>query len=210
MFTNDTDLDDLIRRAGAGDRGAREQLLAHHRARLRQMVAVRMDRRLLRRVDPSDVVQEALADACLRLSEYLQQRPLPFYPWLRQLAWLRLVDLHRQHVRAQKRSVLREEGQSLPLPGDSVVQLADRLLSKGLSPSGHMELNELRQRVHQALARLSPRDREVVVMRHLEQLSMAEIAAVLGITEGAVKVRHLRALQRLQEFLHSGPGEGGS
>ena len=210
MNTDESELDDLLRRAGEGDGRARDQLLAHHRDRLRHLVAVRMDRRLLRRIDPSDVVQEALADASLRLSEYVRQRPLPFYPWLREIAWLRLVDLHRQHVLAEKRSVRREVGQALLLPGESVAELADRLLAKGLSPSEHMKQDELRQQVRQALERLSPRDREVVVMRHLEQLSMAEIAAVLQITEGAVKVRHLRALQRLREFLRPGPAEGAS
>ena len=108
MSPDATDTDELLRSAGLGDEAARTELLARHRDRLRRMVAVRIDRRLAARVDPSDVVQEALADAALGLSGYLRDRPLPFYPWLRQVAWLRLVQLYRHHVVAQRRSVDRE------------------------------------------------------------------------------------------------------
>src|SRR5579872_5226230 len=97
--------DQLLGRAAAGDRRARSELLHRHRARLRRMVAVRLDRRILPRVDPSDVVQEALAEADQKLSAYLRQRPVPFYPWLRRLAWEQLVRLHERHLRAGRRSV---------------------------------------------------------------------------------------------------------
>src|SRR4051794_39451684 len=103
------DTEELLARAGRGDRSARGELLARHRARLERMVGFRLDRRLAARVDPSDVVQEALTEAAGRLSDYLRQRPLPFYPWLRQFAADRLVELRRQHLQAAKRSVLREE-----------------------------------------------------------------------------------------------------
>src|SRR5947209_378094 len=102
------DTEDLLRRAAAGEIAARERLLARHRDRLRQAVALRLDRRLAARVDPSDVVQEAMADAAHKFSDYLRRRPLPFYPWLRQLALERLIELHRRHIQAQKRSVMRE------------------------------------------------------------------------------------------------------
>ncbi len=141
----DTDL--LIERARGGDSAARQQLLVRHRDLLRRMVAVRMDRRLAARVDPSDVVQEVLADAAQELSDYLRRRPLPFYPWLRQLAWDRLVELHRRHVRAHKRSVTREETGVLDLPDESAVQLAARLLDTGSSPSERLLREELRGRV---------------------------------------------------------------
>jgi RNA polymerase sigma-70 factor (ECF subfamily) len=201
MDTADPEIERLIERASGGDPEARDQLLIRHRERLRKMVAVRMDRRLLGRFDPSDVVQDALADACQELPAYWPERPVPFYPWLRQIAWKRLVDLHRHHLIARKRSVLREQGPEWPPPDESVVQLADRLLGTGTSPSARMLRDELRAQVRQALARLSARDLEVMVMRHLEQLAIAEIAAVLGVTEGAVKVRLVRALRRLHQFL---------
>ena len=85
------DSDELVRRSAAGDESARQQLLARHRSRLRQMIAVRLDRRVLARLDPSDVVQEVLMEAHKKLDGYLRDRPLPFYPWLRQIAWQRLV-----------------------------------------------------------------------------------------------------------------------
>jgi RNA polymerase sigma-70 factor (ECF subfamily) len=198
---NEPDTEELVERARDGDGAARQQLLVRHRKRLRQMVALRMDRRLIARVDPSDVVQEALADADQELSDYLRKRPLPFYPWLRQLAWERLIELHRRHLYAQKRSVRREEPDFLDLPDESAAQLAQRLLAPGSSPSERMLREERRGRVQGALAQLAPRDREVLVLRHLEQLSTNETAAVLGIKPGAVKTRHLRALERLRDLL---------
>ncbi|MFO0844443.1 MAG: sigma-70 family RNA polymerase sigma factor [Gemmataceae bacterium] len=199
---DDPDTERLLAQAAAGDDGAREQLLQRHRARLRQMVAVRLDPRLAGRVDPSDVVQEALMDAHRRLGDYLGSRPVAFYPWLRALAYDRLVELYREHVRAQKRSVRREE--RLPLPDASALELASRLAARGSGPGAGLAREEVRQLVHRALARLPDRDREVLVLRHLEQLSVGEVAAILGTTEGAVSVRLLRALRKLREFLGEG------
>jgi RNA polymerase sigma-70 factor (ECF subfamily) len=158
-----------------------------------------MDRRLAARVDPSDVVQDALAEADRRLTDYLVREPLPFYPWLRRLALDRLGDLYRHHIRAGKRSVRREEEQALP--DESALELARRLLAPGSSPSKHLLRKELHARVRQALHGLTERDREVLVLRHLEHLSVRQTAEVLGLTEGAVKSRHLRAVERLR-----GPG----
>jgi RNA polymerase sigma-70 factor (ECF subfamily) len=165
------------------------------------MVRVRMDRRLMARVDPSDVVQETLTDAAQGLDDYLQRRPLPFYSWLRQFAWDRLVAMHRRHIGAVKRSIAREQRGAVPLPDESVVELAQRIVASNTSPSRRAIRHELRDRVHVALEELGPRDREILVMRHLEQMETAEIAAVLGITEGAVRVRHVRALERLRASL---------
>jgi RNA polymerase sigma-70 factor (ECF subfamily) len=208
MAPQDSDTAELIERAGRGDASARQELLVQHQARLRQMIAVRMDSRLGARLDPSDVVQEVFADACQKLSDYLQKRPLPFYPWLRQLAWERLVKLHQKHIWAQKRSTTREQHSNLALPDESAMALANQLLAWGSSPSRQAMREELRRRVQTALGQLAERDREVLVMRYLEQLSTREIAAVLGIAEGAVKTRHLRALQRLRGFLGDDSLEG--
>ena len=207
MAIQDSETEELIERAGHGDRLARQELLMRHQARLRQMIAVRMDSRLGARLDPSDVVQEVFADACQKLSDYLQKRPLPFYPWLRQLAWERLVKLHQRHIRALKRSTTREQRDDMALPDESAMALANRLLASGSSPSKQAMREELRCRVQAALAQLAERDREVLVMRYLEQLSTREIAAVLGIAEGAVKTRHLRALRRLRGLLGDELGE---
>ena len=202
------DADELIERAARGDDAARHQLLARHRDRLKRMVAVHLDRRLAARVDPSDIVQEALLDAHRELSDYLRRRPLPLYPWLRQLAWERLLKSHRAHIRAQKRSVGREEPRDLLLPEESAVQLAHRLIAAGTNPSHRLIRDELRQRVRAALEAAPPRDREVLVMRHLEEMSAAEIAAALGITERAAKARHSRALERLRVLLDEDPRQG--
>lgn len=207
MVHSEPDTEELLAQAGRGNAAAREQLLARHRNRLRQMIAVRMDRRLAARVDPSDVVQEALLEAAQNLSDYLRERPVAFYPWLRRMAWERLIDLHRRHIVTRKRSVNREEAQALPLSNDSAQLLANRLFAIGSSPSERLVRSEQRARVRAALTRLADRDREVLVLRHLENLSVHETAAVLGITEGAAKSRHLRALERLRLLLEAERGE---
>jgi RNA polymerase sigma-70 factor (ECF subfamily) len=199
MPTKPPDTDQLLRRAAQGDRSAPGQLLDRHRSRLRRMVALRMDPRLAARVDPSDVVQEALADAARRLSDYLKERPLPFYPWLRRLAWDRLAVLHRRHIRAAKRSVQREEPPDLA--DESALELAERLIAAGSGPADRLQREERRLHVRAALEAMREQDREVLILRHLEQLSAAEIAAILDISEGAVYTRQLRALRRLRDLL---------
>src|SRR5262249_35748074 len=135
--------------------------------------------------------------------DYLQERAVPFYVWLRQLALERVTDLYRLHLRAQKRSVLREEVSVAHLPDESLMQLAQRLVGRGSSPDARLQREDVRRRVRAVLAELPERDREVLAMRHLEQLSVAEIAAAVGISEGAVKVRHVRALERLRQNLNA-------
>jgi RNA polymerase sigma-70 factor (ECF subfamily) len=193
---HNSETDRLLESAARGDALARQELLMRYRQRLRNMIRLRMDRRLAARIDPSDVVQETLVEAVQKLSEYLQHRPLPFYPWLRQLACERLIDLHRRHIQAKKRSVRREEPP--PLPEESAQELADQLAARSNSPSSRMRRSELRTRMRVALAHLPEHDRELLVLRHLEQLSTPEIAAILGISEGAFYTRHVRALERLR------------
>jgi RNA polymerase sigma-70 factor (ECF subfamily) len=203
MSNDQPDTDGLLAQVEAGHGSAIDALCNRHRGRLRRMVSVRMDPRLTARLDPSDVVQEALAEAARRLPAYLRERPLPFYPWLRQIAWERLVHLHDRHVRAQKRSVAREERLELPLPEQSAVQLANRLVAAGASPSGRALQAEMQSRVRRALDQMPPHDREVLVMWHLEELSVREIAALLELSEAGVKSRHRRALERLVRVLEN-------
>jgi RNA polymerase sigma-70 factor (ECF subfamily) len=164
------------------------------------MVAVRLDPRLAARLDASDVVQETLLEATQRLPDYLRERPLPFYPWLRQIAWQRLIKLHAKHVGAQKRSVLRE-AEAMALSDASVARLAEQLSAGGASPSGEFLREELGRQVREALGQLRPDDREVLVLRFLEQMAISEVAAVLEITEGAAAMRQVRAVERLRDFL---------
>src|SRR5262245_17215416 len=142
----DPDTHALLRAAAAGDAAARERVLTRHRDRLHRMVALRMDPRLRPRVDPSDVVQDVLAKADGSLDEYLAHGSLPFYAWLRRMAWDRLVDLYRHHVRAHRRSVARERSVDDPTD-DSARQLADWVVDSHPSPSRHLLREELRERV---------------------------------------------------------------
>ena len=196
----------LIDSAARGSDHARQSLLNHHRRRLCQMVALRIDPRLAPRLDPSDVVQEALADAAGKLDVYFRDRPLPFYPWLHRLALERLAQAYRRHVKAQSRAVGREQAGGLGLPNGSAFRLVDRLVASGTSPSQRMLLSEQRQQMREALGVLAPNDREVLVMFYLEGLAFAEIAAILGVSEGAAKVRHFRALKRIRKLLAEGDG----
>ena len=196
-----SDTEELLRRAREGDAGARDALLARHRQRLCKMVTIRIDNRLRSRVDPSDVVQEAMRVAHRRLPEYLADPRRPFYPWLRGIALDRLVEMYRRHVVASKRSVRREEGCLSGVNNESEHELATRLVATSLHPSGRLMREEMLARVHTALEQLSVGDREVLVLRHLEQLSVEEIADVLNITRTNVTTRHLRALQRLRDLI---------
>lgn len=194
--SHEPDTEELIRRIASGDSEAVDKLLARHRNRLRRMVAVRMDKRLAARVDPSDVVQEVLTEASRKLPDCLGQTRLPFYAWLRQLARERLIEEYRRHVGAKARSVTREEREEMWLPDHSAVQLAARILASGTSPSMRAARKELHVKVQQMLSRMSPTDREVLVLRYLEQLSTAQTAAVLGLTVDGMKSRQRRALER--------------
>src|SRR5262249_15404836 len=200
MVTSDTE--ELLRRVANGDGAARDQLLERFRGRLRRMVTTHFDLRLAARVDPSDVVQETLTEAAAQLNGYLKERPLPFYRWLRQLAQRRLIELHRRHIRAQRRTVTREDAAS-GLHGDSALVLVERLFGRQCSPSAGLHRKERRDRVHWALAALPKPDREVLVLRILDGLPTRQTAAVIGISEVAVRSRLVRSLERLKALLGS-------
>ena len=195
--------DRLIDRVASGDSQAVGELMRLHRDRLRKMVAVRLDRRLANRVDPSDVVQETLAEAYKRFPKYLETREIAFYPWLRQLAWNRLTDLYRFHLTAQKRDAGREIKAAVALSDESVIQLANGLTAGGSSPSHNLMRHEIRTRVRSALEQVPDHYREVVIMRHLEQLTLEEISVVADIPLGTVKSRLYRGIDLLQQLLES-------
>jgi RNA polymerase sigma-70 factor (ECF subfamily) len=201
------DFEQLLARARQGDEQAKSTLLGEQRARLCKLVTMRIDKRVAARLDPSDVVQDALQVAHQRFEEYLQEPGRPFYLWLRGITLDRLVETYRRHVEAQKRSVLREQPDGLWINDDSEHELANQLVTGSLSPGSRLMQAEMLARVREALAQLAPADREVLVLRHLEQLSVEEIAQVLGITKVAVTTRHFRALERLREVLGDESGE---
>jgi RNA polymerase sigma-70 factor (ECF subfamily) len=145
-------------------------------------------------------VQETLAEASRRLDAYLRDRPLPLLVWLRQLAGERVIDTHRTHIVSRRRSISRED--QLDRPSDhSADELTRRFVANDTSPSKHLSRKERREQVMAALATLSSRDREVLVMRYLEHRPAAETAEALGITEGAVKARSVRALIHMRNRL---------
>lgn len=206
MTCDDPETEDRLRRAALGDERAVHWLLEHHRRRLRRVIAVRLDERLSARLDPSDVVQETLADAARKLPDYLRDRPLPFYPWLHRLAAERLAWAHRHHLHTQRRGAGRERA-GVFWSGASGARLAELLAAGGSSPSRHLVREEERREIWRALSELSEQDREILVMRYIDGLSFAEIAAILALSEGSARVRHFRALQRLGPRL--GPADDG-
>jgi RNA polymerase sigma-70 factor (ECF subfamily) len=167
------------------------------------MVGVHLDRRLFPRVDPSDVVQDALAEACKQLPDYVRDRPVAFYPWLRRFAWECLVSLHEKHVLAGRRTVTREAFSVTSLSEQSAEQLVDRLATSSQAPDRRLMEAELKAQIREALAKLSEQDREILVLRNLEMLSSAEIASMLGISEAAVRTRLTRALHRLSRKIEA-------
>ncbi len=194
----------LLVKAATGDQKATTSLLENYRLRLKRMVQARMDSRLSPRFDPSDVVQETLLAATAKLPDYLRERPVPFYRWLRRLAWERLVDLQRQHLGTQRRSVKREQPPFGELSDESMDCLAMSIAPRDLGPLSELVHQERLQRVRQALGQLEEQDQEVLVLRYLEGLSLEAVAEVMGTSVAATKMRHMRAIRRLRDLLPSG------
>jgi RNA polymerase sigma-70 factor (ECF subfamily) len=200
--------DALIRRATAGDEAALAELFGHYQKRLRQMVGLRLDRRLQGRVDPSDVIQDAYIDAARRLPEFGREgKTMPFYLWLRLVTGERLLRVHRQHLGA----IMRDAGREVSLyrgalPQASSESLAARLLGRLTTPSQALIRTEVQVQLQQVLNQMEAMDREIIVLRHFEELSNAEAAQVLGLTPQAASNRHVRAMARLQAILRSIPG----
>jgi RNA polymerase sigma-70 factor, ECF subfamily len=196
------EIEALLRDAAQGDVQAVRHLLEKHRGRLRKMIAARLDPRLAPRLDPSDVVQETLADASRRLADYLRDRPMSFYPWLYRLAADRLARTHKHHVASTVRGIGREEPiDGLPHDAATRVRLIDRLAANDTTPGRRMAREERRLLLTRAIDRMGEDDRAIIGLRYLDQLAFDEIAAVLEIGIGAAKMRHLRAVDRLRGLL---------
>jgi RNA polymerase sigma-70 factor (ECF subfamily) len=207
MENNSGNTADLLERCRAGDQEALTEVFARHRDRLRRMVEMRLDRRLQARLDASDVIQDAYLEIAARLPEYLRQPNLPLFLWLRLVVGERLTTLHRQHLGTQMRDANREVSLYRgALPAASSAALAAQLLGKHTSPTEAVVRAERVLRLQEALNTLDPIDREILSLRHFEQLSRAETAQVLGIEESAAAKRHIRALKRLKGILAGMPG----
>lgn len=197
----------LLRQAEEGDQQAWSEMLAKHYDRLLRMVALRLDQRLQGRIDAEDVVQEAWLEASTHLAEYLEQPTMPFFLWLRGITGNVLLTVHRRHLGTQKRNA----GQEVALyrgslPGASSAALAAQLLGKDTRPSEAAIRAERKILLQQALNLMDPIDREVLALRHFEQLTTPEVAQVLEITKKAAAKRYIRALKRLKEILLNLPG----
>jgi RNA polymerase sigma-70 factor (ECF subfamily) len=197
----------LLRRAADGDGEGWGALLTRHEGRLRRMVAFRLHPRLHGRIDPDDVVQEVYLAASEHLADYLRQPTMPFFLWLRGIAGNRLMELHRRHLGTPMRDARREVSLYRgPMPGATSAALAARLMGQDTRPSEAAVRAETKLRLQDALNAMDPIDREILALRHVEQLTSAEAAQSLGIQERAAAKRHLRALKRLKEILEEMPG----
>jgi RNA polymerase sigma-70 factor (ECF subfamily) len=201
----------LLQRAAAGDREGWGILLNRHRDRLRRMVALRLDQRLQGRIDPSDVIQEAYLEASARLAEYLQHPCMPFFLWLRFITGQKLLALHRHHLQTDMRDASREISLYRgALPATSSAALAAQLLGREMQPGEAAIRAEMKIRLQEALNSMEALDREVLALRHFEQLNNRETAHAMGVQESAASKRYVRALKRLKEILTSrGGGFGG-
>jgi RNA polymerase sigma-70 factor (ECF subfamily) len=170
--------------------------------RLTRMVRLRMDSRLRGRIDARDVVQETFVEATARFEEYTLDAKLPFFLWLRFLTTQKLCELHRRHFGVKARDVSREVRlYSGPAPEASSAVLAAQLIGKLTTPSQAAVRAEKKLQLEEALNSMDEMDREVLALRHFEQLTNGETARVLGITESAASNRHVRAAKRLKGLL---------
>jgi RNA polymerase sigma-70 factor (ECF subfamily) len=204
---NSSETDRLLQRVADGDRALWGDLLARHRARLCQMVSLRLDPRLKGRIDPSDVIQDAFLAASIQLDDYLNKPAMPFFLWLRAITGQKLIALHRYHLGKKMRDAGREVSAfARAFPQTSSATLAAQLLGHEARPSHAAMRAELEARVRDVLDSMEPLDREVLVLRHFEQLSNAETAHALSLQENTASKRYIRALRRLKTILMEMPG----
>ena len=205
MWPEKIQTEQLIAQAKGGDASAVNQLMDRHRNSLRQLVRMRLDAKIQKRVDVSDVVQDVLVEANRRLQRYMENPVMPFHLWLRQIAKDRIIDAHRRHRVSAKRSVDREQ-QLFPPRGydESSIQLAALIGDDRLTPAAAALQKEMARKVEEAISNLDEKDCEIVVMRHYEHLSNQEIGQLLGLSEPAASMRYLRAIRRLKLLLHDG------
>jgi RNA polymerase sigma-70 factor, ECF subfamily len=207
MTSNPSELDDLLRRASAGDEQAMATLFDRYRRRLKQMIRLRLDRRLRGRVDPSDVLQDAFIDLNEQFPAYLARPEMPFFLWLRLVTGQRLMRVHRQHLGA----AMRDAGREVSLfkgtfPEASSVSLAEELFGRFTSASQALVRAERQLQLQTALNGMDEIDREIIALRHFEELTNGEAATVLGLSKAAASNRYVRAMTRLQAILESIPG----
>lgn len=196
----------LIQRASSRDVAAVGALIDRYRERLRRFVELRVDDRIRGRVDPSDVVQDACIECTQRLPEYYQLDQMPFYVWLRLITAQKLALAHRHHLQVETRDAAREVPlQEWQLPDASSALLAAQHLGRSATPSQAALRAEQQRRLQTVLDALRPADREIIMLRHFEQLSNLETAKLLGVSETTASTRHVRAIDRFRAALMATP-----
>jgi len=207
MADDESETEALLARAALGDISAWGAVLAAHEQRLMRMVTFRMDARLRGRIDPADVVQDAFVEASAHRADYFRTPDIPLFLWLRGVVNNKLLEVHRQHLKARMRDAKRELPMDAPRgPNETSAALCAGLTAGLTRPSRVAMRNEIKSRLSQALGEMDATDREVLALRHFEQLTSAEAAQVLGIQERAAAKRYLRALKRLKKILSQMPG----
>ncbi len=207
MANDSNAIEELLRRAKQGDSQSLAELFGIYRERLKRMVRLRLDRRLQGRIDLSDVLQEAYLDLARRAQEYFAESTIPFFLWLRLLTGQRLLAIHRQYFGTKMRNLGREVAlRNGAMPQATSASLAAQLLGRLTSPSLAAMRAEMQLRLQDALNSMDPIDREVLVLRHFEELTNLETAEVLGLQKTAASNRYVRALKRLREILEGIPG----
>lgn len=208
LWPEHTVTQNLLVQVQGGDRAAVNRLFERHRTSLRRLIQLRLDKRIAQRVDASDIVQDVLLEANARLKDYLVDPRMPFHLWLRQLAQDRMIDMHRRHRGAQRRSLDREQSLAAPQFADqSGFDLMGQLADHELTPAAASIRKELEARFLIALEQLDEEDREILLMRHFEQLGNGEVAEALGLSAAAAGMRHLRALRKLRAILGERPSQ---
>jgi len=202
MWPEGEQTQDLLKGVENGDPAAMNQLIDRHREAVRRMVQMRLDRAVSRRVDASDVVQDVMLEASQRLADYIRSPSMPFHLWLRQLAKDRIIDMHRRHRAAKRRSVDREQNvSSFATDDQSAADLTALLRDAELTPAASALRKEMEERFVLALDQLDEHDREIIIMRHFEHLGNGEVAEALGLSAPAAGMRYLRAIRKLRELL---------
>lgn len=200
-------LDVLLERVRNHDAAAVGEIFEYYRDRLRRMVRLRMDHRLQGKVDASDVLQEAFLDVSARAAEYAAKPQLPFFLWLRLITGQKLLEIHRRHLQTRMRDAQLEVSlYSGALPEANSISLAAQLLGRLTSASAAAMRAELQIQLQQVLNSMDPLDREILALRHFEELGNDEIATVLNLSKSAASNRYVRALKRLKDELSRIPG----
>jgi RNA polymerase sigma-70 factor (ECF subfamily) len=206
MGPDPTETQQLLDQARQGKQAAVNRLFDAHREPLRRAISLRLDPVVARREDPSDIVQKVFFEASRRLGDYLRNPVMPFSLWLRHIAQDHIIDTHRRHRGAQRRSLDREQALvPAALADRSSLEIAARFFDQEPTPASAAIRHELEHHLRVALGQLDDADRDIICLRHFEQMTNQEVAALLGLSEAAASMRYLRALRRLRAILSPEP-----